>query len=201
MPHALAETITQSPTESGDALALRADALRAEAWAGEPFVRADEDPDGRPRARHGPPAGTRRRAGRARRRPSGAVGGVEGALCAAARTRAHALGAAAAPRLRHRAAPPPGGRAGRDADRADRRHAEEQNGNGNGHAEEPADEDDEPEDELELAPDGSTTSCRSRSRSSRTPARYGATGSATRRRRARRSRPQASSRRREPKAS
>jgi superfamily II DNA or RNA helicase len=45
VPHALAEIITQSPTESEDAAALRADALRAEAWAGEPFVRPDEDPD------------------------------------------------------------------------------------------------------------------------------------------------------------
>ena len=44
MSHALAETITQSPTESGDALAIRADALRAEAWAGEPFLRPDENP-------------------------------------------------------------------------------------------------------------------------------------------------------------
>jgi ribonuclease E len=44
VPHALAEIITQSPTESEEALALRADALRAEAWAGEPFVRSDEDP-------------------------------------------------------------------------------------------------------------------------------------------------------------
>ena len=45
MPQALAETITHSPRESGDALAIRADALRAEAWAGEPFLRSDEDPD------------------------------------------------------------------------------------------------------------------------------------------------------------
>ncbi len=45
VPQALAETITHSPRESGDALAIRADALRAEAWAGEPFLRSDEDPD------------------------------------------------------------------------------------------------------------------------------------------------------------
>ena len=44
MPHALAETIT-SPTESGAAAAIRADALRAEAWAGEPFLRAEDDPE------------------------------------------------------------------------------------------------------------------------------------------------------------
>jgi ribonuclease E len=41
----LAETITHSPSESEEATALRADALRCEAWAGEPFVRPDEDPD------------------------------------------------------------------------------------------------------------------------------------------------------------
>jgi len=45
VPHALSETITPTPTESGQATALRADALRAEAWAGEPFVRPDEDAD------------------------------------------------------------------------------------------------------------------------------------------------------------
>jgi superfamily II DNA or RNA helicase len=41
----LAEIITHSPIESEEAAALRADALRCEAWAGEPFVRPDEDPD------------------------------------------------------------------------------------------------------------------------------------------------------------
>ncbi len=41
----MAETITHSPSESEEAAALRADALRCEAWAGEPFVRPDEDPD------------------------------------------------------------------------------------------------------------------------------------------------------------
>ncbi|HEY8722935.1 MAG TPA: DEAD/DEAH box helicase family protein, partial [Gaiellaceae bacterium] len=40
-----AEIITHSPSESEEAAALRADALRCEAWAGEPFVRPDEDPD------------------------------------------------------------------------------------------------------------------------------------------------------------
>ena len=44
MPQALAEMITQSPTVSEGALALQADALRAETWAGEPFLRSDEDP-------------------------------------------------------------------------------------------------------------------------------------------------------------
>ena len=45
MPQALAETITHSPSESEDTAAIRADALRAESWAGEPFLRPDEDPD------------------------------------------------------------------------------------------------------------------------------------------------------------
>jgi ribonuclease E len=39
----LAETITNSPIESEETLALRANALRAEAWAGEPFLHPDED--------------------------------------------------------------------------------------------------------------------------------------------------------------
>ncbi len=45
MPHALQETITLSPHQSEAAAALSADALRAEAWAGEPFLRPDEDPE------------------------------------------------------------------------------------------------------------------------------------------------------------
>jgi len=45
VPQALAETITHSPTESDGVAARRADALRAESWAGEPFLRPDEDPD------------------------------------------------------------------------------------------------------------------------------------------------------------
>ena len=45
MPQALQETITHSPTESDGVAARRADALRAESWAGEPFLRPDEDPD------------------------------------------------------------------------------------------------------------------------------------------------------------
>ena len=71
MPHALAETITQSPTESEDASAIRADALRAEAWAGEPFLRAGEEPDVGSRSGNRPPTRTRRRARRDRRRPYG----------------------------------------------------------------------------------------------------------------------------------
>jgi superfamily II DNA or RNA helicase len=40
----LSETITHLPTESEETAAIRADALRAEAWAGEPILRSDEDP-------------------------------------------------------------------------------------------------------------------------------------------------------------
>jgi superfamily II DNA or RNA helicase len=40
----LSETTTYSPIEAEVASAMRADALRAEAWAGEPFLRPDEDP-------------------------------------------------------------------------------------------------------------------------------------------------------------
>jgi superfamily II DNA or RNA helicase len=39
------QTITHSPIESEATKAMAADALRAEAWAGEPFLRPDEDPD------------------------------------------------------------------------------------------------------------------------------------------------------------
>jgi ribonuclease E len=44
VPQALHETITHSPTESDGVAAIRADAVRAEAWAGEPFLRPDDDP-------------------------------------------------------------------------------------------------------------------------------------------------------------
>ncbi len=44
MSRALSDTIT-TPIESEEAAAIRADALRAEAWAGEPFLRPDEDAD------------------------------------------------------------------------------------------------------------------------------------------------------------
>ena len=124
MPHALSETPTQSPNESEAASALQADALRAEAWAGEPFLRPDEDPEvvlapGTAAAARSTTRSPRWKPGATRRHR------VEGALRADARARAGALRAAAAPRLRHRAAPPPGGRARRDAHRADRRRPEE----------------------------------------------------------------------------
>ncbi len=151
VPHALAETITQSPTESEDALALRADALRAEAWAGEPFVRADEDP-----AVVLAPGTARRRAlddalvelAADRPEPSPAWKVRFALLLGLERT------------LSER---PPHLASGTEL----RRHqvdalagmlteliaATQKNANGNGHAEEPVDEDDEPEDELELAPE------------------------------------------------
>ena len=149
VPHALAETITQSPTESGDALALRADALRAEAWAGEPFVRADEDP-----TVVLAPGTARRRAlddalvelSADRPEPSAAWKVRYALLLGLERT------------LSER---PPRLASGTEL----RRHqvdalagmlteliaATQKNANGNGHVEEPVDEDDELEDEL--APD------------------------------------------------
>jgi len=45
VPQALSETTTYSPSESEAASAIRAAALRAEAWAGEPFLRTDDDPE------------------------------------------------------------------------------------------------------------------------------------------------------------
>jgi ribonuclease E len=45
VPQALSETTTYSPSESEAASAIRANALRAEAWAGEPFLRTDDDPE------------------------------------------------------------------------------------------------------------------------------------------------------------
>ena len=72
------------------------------------------------RARNGPPQRARRGADRDRGREQDAVLPVEGALRAHARARARAVREASAPRVRHRAAPPPGGCARRDAHRADR---------------------------------------------------------------------------------
>ena len=66
----------------------------------------------------------RRRARGARCGPQRAVDRVEGAVRAPARARACPVREAAAPRLRHRAPPPSGGRARRHAHRADRRCAE-----------------------------------------------------------------------------
>jgi ribonuclease E len=45
VPQALSETTTQSPSRSEEAAATKAAALRAENWAGEPFLHPDEDPE------------------------------------------------------------------------------------------------------------------------------------------------------------
>ena len=112
----------RSSAEAADPLA--AAAYRAEAWAGEPFLRDGEDPAQRARPGHRAPPrarrGDRRDRGRqaARRARSGRCAsrlmlGLERVL------------AEPEPRTesRHGAAPPPGGRARRDAHRADRRRA------------------------------------------------------------------------------
>jgi len=151
VPQALAEIITQqSPTVSEEVLALQADALRAETWAGEPFLRSDEDP------------GVVLAPGSARRRA------LDDALAeiAAGRTEPssewkvrYALLLGLERVLSER---PPRLASGTEL----RRHqvdalagmlteliaATQKVENGNGD-EPPADEEDEPEDELELAPD------------------------------------------------
>jgi ribonuclease E len=156
VPHALADTITQSPSESESAAAIRADALRAEAWAGEPFLRLDEDPD------------VALAAGTARRR---ALDDALAELAAGAPTPSPEWKVRYALMLgleRVLSEKPPRLKSGIEL----RRHQidalagmlteliaavqKQENGNGNGQAagDEPAgDEDDEPEDELGLAPD------------------------------------------------
>jgi superfamily II DNA or RNA helicase len=152
----LAETITQSPIDAEDAAALRADALRAEAWAGEPFLRPDEDPSvvlahGTARKRALDDALAEMAAGldapssewKVRfalmlglerilsERPPSLASGTE--------LRRHQVDALAGMLTELIAA---------------NQKAANGNGNGNGHAEDAPDEDDEPEDELELATDG-----------------------------------------------
>jgi superfamily II DNA or RNA helicase len=153
VPHALAEIITQSPTESEGAAAIRADALRAESWAGEPFVRDDEDPD-----TVLAPGSARRRAlddalaeiGQGRAEPSSEwkvryalLLGLERTLsekpphlASGTELRRHQVDALAGMLTELIAAT---------------QKAANGNGNGNGHAEDLAEEDDEPDDELELA--------------------------------------------------
>ena len=104
----------------------------------------------RARARNRPQARARRRARGDRRGQQQPSSGLEGAVRTAARPRAHALREAASPRLRHRAAPPPGRCARRDADRADRGDPEERERQRQRPRRRAAEEDDEPEDELEL---------------------------------------------------
>ena len=149
---------------------MRADALRAESWAGEPFLRPDDDPD--VVLAHGT---ARRRAlddalAEMAERPHRALDRVEGALRAAARPRAGPLGEAAASRLGNGASPPPGRRARGMlteliATAAEGRERQRQRARGAGR------DDDEPDDDLELEPDGaSTRRSTSRCRSPTTPA-------------------------------
>jgi ribonuclease E len=154
VPHALQETITHSPTESDGAAAIRADALRAEAWAGEPFVRPDEDPE------------VVLAPGTARRRALDDALAELASGAAAPSTEWKVKYALLLGLERVLSERPPRLASGTEL----RRHQVDAlagmlteliaatqkvngNGNGNGHAlEEPAtDEDDEPEDELELA--------------------------------------------------
>ena len=157
MPQALQETITHSPTESDGAAAIRADALRAETWAGEPFVRPDEDPE------------VVLAPGTARRRA------LDDAL---AELTAGAAGPSTEWKVRYAlllglervlSERPPHLASGTELRRhqvdalagmlteliAATQKSANGNGNGNGHAleETPADEDDEAEDELQLAGD------------------------------------------------
>ena len=203
MPHALAETITQSPTESEDAAAIRADALRAETWAGEPFLREGEDPDavlapGTARRRALDDALAEIAAGRTEPSPEWKVRyalllGLERILserpphlASGTELRRHQVDALAGMLTELIAANQKGVNG---------------NGNGNGHAEEPLPEDDdEPDDELELATDAATTSFRNHCPSTRIPARSAGIASATRQPRGRRSPHRASSRRPAPKA-
>ena len=105
-------------SEAADPLA--AAAYRAEAWAGEPFLRDGEDPAAGARARDRAPARARRRDRRDRRRAPRAELALEGALRPDARPRARARRPGAAHGRRHAAPPPPDRRARRDAHRADR---------------------------------------------------------------------------------
>ena len=132
-------------------MAIRADALRAEAWAGEPFLRADEDPaaalaQGTARRRALDDALAEIESGHKEPSPAWKVRyalllGLERVLserpphlASGTELRRHQVDALAGMLTELIA--------------ATQKNA---NGNGNGHAEElPPDEDDEPEDELEL---------------------------------------------------
>jgi ribonuclease E len=149
----LAETITHSPIESESAAALRADALRAEAWAGEPFLRPDEDAEvalapGTAQRRALDDALAEMAAGRDSPSPEWKVRyalllGLERVLsekpprlASGTELRRHQIDALAGMLTELIAALQKG--------------AENGNGNGNGHADEPVEEDDEADDELEL---------------------------------------------------
>jgi superfamily II DNA or RNA helicase len=148
----LAETITHSPIESEEALALRADTLRAEAWTGEPFLRPDEDPDvvlapGTARRRALDDAVAELESGRDAPSPEWKVKyalllGLERVLsekpprlASGTELRRHQIDALAGMLTELIAAVQKGA----------------ENGNGNGHAEDVAEEDDDADDELGLA--------------------------------------------------
>ena len=152
----MAETITHSPIESEEALALRADTLRAEAWTGEPFLRPDEDPDvvlaaGTARRRALDDAFAELESGRDAPSPEWRVKyalllGLERVLsekpprlASGTELRRHQIDALAGMLTELIAAVQKGAENGNG------------NGNGNGHAEDVADEDDDADDELGLA--------------------------------------------------
>ena len=201
MPQALAETITHSPRESGDALAIRADALRAEAWAGEPFLRPDEDPDvvlapGTARRRALDDALAELAAGRDAPSTEWKVRyalllGLERVLsekpphlASGTELRRHQVDALAGMLTELIAAAQKG-----------------ENGNGHDEPEDDDEADDDLELELEVEAESEPRTTSSRCRSRPTRARSAATASAIRPRPARRSPPPASSRLRAPKAS
>jgi ribonuclease E len=146
----LSETLTHSPTDSEEAAAIRADALRAEAWAGEPFLRGEEAPEAELA-----PGTARRRAlddalaeiDAGRKEPSSEwkvlyalLLGLERVLsekpphlASGTELRRHQVDALAGMLTELIAA------AQKPA-----------NGNGNGHADDPAEDDEEPDDELGL---------------------------------------------------
>ncbi|MDX6476352.1 MAG: ribonuclease [Gaiellaceae bacterium] len=150
----MAEILTHSPLESEEALALRADALRAEAWSGEPFLRPDDDPGvlapGTARRRALDDALAELAAGRDSPSPEWKVRyalllGLERVLsekpprlASGTELRRHQIDALAGMLTELIAA------------------AQKSGENGNGHADEPSDEEEEPDDELELSPDSET---------------------------------------------
>jgi superfamily II DNA or RNA helicase len=137
---------------------MRADALRAEAWAGEPFLRPDDDPDvvlapGTARRRALDDGLAEIAAGRDSPSPEWKVRyalllGLERVLsekppklASGTELRRHQIDALAGMLTELIAAAQKSGENGNG------------NGNGNGNVEEPPEEDDEPEDELQLAPE------------------------------------------------
>ncbi len=156
------------------------------------------------RSRDRTPPRARRRTRRDRSRPDRALARVEGALRAAPRARAHPLGTAAAPRLRHRAPPPSGRCARRHAHRADRGEPERRERQRE--RQRPRARSRSPRTTTSRTtsssspPTPTTTSFRSHCPSTRIRARSAGIASATRQPRGRRSPHRASSRRPAPKA-